>query len=239
MTRRRRGPLPILAAMSIRDDRRLTALTAIVVVSLLALLVLAAVFIVTAKSSKAEVPGFLDAVEYPGGEVPAPTMHLEDARTGRMFDTASLKGRPVMVTFLYTHCPDVCPLIGAELHTALQELGPEAKKVAVVALSVDPIGDTRSSVQAWLKVHREPANFHYLIGSEAELKPYWEAWHVGPQIQGDPDSSHSALIYQVERNANIAAIVSGGQQVPSRDLAHNFRTMLTSEAKVPAGSEGA
>jgi hypothetical protein len=76
--------------MSIRDDRRLKALTAIAVVSLLALLVLAAVFIANAKSTKADAPGFADAVEYPGGEVPAPTMHLEDARTGHMFDTASL-----------------------------------------------------------------------------------------------------------------------------------------------------
>src|ERR1700742_4804594 len=112
--------------MPIRDDRRLKALTAIAVVSLLALLVLAAVFIANAKSTKADAPGFADAVEYPGGEVPAPTMHLEDARTGRMFDTASLKGRPVMVTFLYTHCPHVCPVVGAELHRALQELGKEA-----------------------------------------------------------------------------------------------------------------
>jgi hypothetical protein len=99
-----------------------------------------------------------------------------------------------MVTFLCTHCPTICPLIGAEL-AALTELGKEAKKVDVVALSVDPVGDTRSTVQAWLKVHQEPDNFHHLIGSEAELKPYWEAWHLGPQIQGDPDSSHTAAIY--------------------------------------------
>ena len=106
-----------------------------------------------------------------------------------------------MVTFLYTHCPTVCPLIGAEMHAALDELGPLEKNVDVVALSVDPVGDTRSTVQAWLKVHQEPANFHYLIGSEAELKPYWEAWHVGPQIQGDPDSSHTAAIYLITREA--------------------------------------
>ena len=89
--------------MSIRDDRRLAALTAIAVVSLLALLVLAAVFIANAKSTKADAPGLRAATEYPGGSVPAPTMRLEDAASGRMFDTASLKGRPYMVTFLYTY----------------------------------------------------------------------------------------------------------------------------------------
>ncbi|OJU81947.1 MAG: hypothetical protein BGO11_19050, partial [Solirubrobacterales bacterium 70-9] len=179
--------------MPIRDDRRLRALTVIAVVSLLALLVLAAVFILTSNSTKADAPGLRAATEYPGGSVPAPTMRLEDAVSGKPFDTASLDGRPYMVTFLYTHCPDVCPLIGAELSTAFRELGAQAKNVDVVALSVDPRGDTRSAVQAWLKLHREPADFHYLIGSEEELQPYWEAWHVGPQIAGDPDSSHTAV----------------------------------------------
>jgi len=214
--------------MSIRDDRRLKALTAIAVVSLVALLVLAAVFIANAKSTKADAPGFVDATLYPGGAVAAPTMKLEDAATGKAFDTASLKGRPYMVTFLYTHCPDVCPLIGAELEGALRELGKAAKKVDVVALSVDPRGDTRSAVQAWLKVHHEPSNFHYLIGSEEELEPYWEAWHVGPQIAGDPDSSHTAAIYLITREAKIAGIVDAGTQVPSSDLAQNFRTLIGS-----------
>jgi len=214
--------------MSIRDDRRLKALTAIAVVSLLALLVLAAVFIANAKSTKADAPGFKAATAYPGGSTPAPRMSLEDAASGETFDTASLEGRPYMVTFLYTHCPDVCPLIGAELQAALRELGPEAKNVDVVAVSVDPRGDTRSAVQAWLKVHHEPSNFHYLIGSEEELEPYWEAWHVGPQIAGDPDSSHTAIIYPITRGGDIAAIINAGGQVPSSDLAYDFRSLLSS-----------
>jgi protein SCO1/2 len=214
--------------MSIRDDRRLKALSAIAVVSLVALLVLAAVFIANAKSTKADAPGFVDAQSYPGGPTPAPQMKLEDAATGKPFDTTSLHGRPYMVTFLYTHCPDVCPLIGAELEGALRELGKQAKRTDVVALSVDPRGDTRSAVQSWLKVHHEPSNFHYLIGSEEELKPLWSAWNVGPQIAGDPDSSHTAIIYIVNREAKIEAIVGAGQQIPSDHLAHDFRTMIGS-----------
>ena len=214
--------------MQIRDDRRLKALTVIAGVSLLALLVLAAVFIVNSNTTKADAPGFKAATEYPGGEVAAPTMRLHDVTTGRTLDTASLEGTPYMVTFLYTHCPDVCPLIGSELQAALDELGREARKVAVVAVSVDPRGDTPSAVRSWLKVHQEPANFHFLIGSEAELEPYWEAWHVGPQIAGDPDSSHTAVIYPITREGKIAAIINAGGQVPSADLAYDFRSLLAS-----------
>jgi hypothetical protein len=72
--------------MSIRDDRRLKALTAIVVVSLPALLVLAAVFIANAKSTKADAPGYVDATLYPGGAVAAPTMRPEDGATGKPLD---------------------------------------------------------------------------------------------------------------------------------------------------------
>jgi protein SCO1/2 len=210
--------------MSIRDDRRLRALTAIAVVSLLALLVLAVVFIANAKTTPS-APGFKDATAYPG-DTQAPRMRLQDAATGRAFDTGVLHGRPYAVTFLYTHCPDVCPLIGAELQETLSALGPEAGKIEVVALSVDPRGDTRSSVRAWLKVHHEPGNFHYLIGDEADLKPYWNAWHVGPQIAGDPDSSHTAAIYLVTRQGEIAAIVNAGTQVPTSDLVYDFRSLI-------------
>lgn len=215
--------------MSIRDDRRLRALLAVAVVGLLALLVLAAVFIANAKSP-AHLAGLKAATAYPGGDTAAaPRMRLEDAASGSPLDTAELRGKPYMVTFLYTHCPTVCPLIGAELQAALSDLGPAARRVAVVGLSVDPSGDTAAAVRAWLRLHREPASFHYLIGSERELRPYWNAWHVGPQIVGDPDSSHTAAIYLVTKTGRIAGIVDAGAQVPSSDLAYDFRALLAGE----------
>ena len=55
-----------------------------------------------------------------------------------------------MLAFIYTHCPDVCPLIVAKLHNALLRLGSQAAKVQVVAVSVDPKGDTPETVKAFL-----------------------------------------------------------------------------------------
>ncbi|HEU4703094.1 MAG TPA: SCO family protein, partial [Conexibacter sp.] len=51
----------------------------------------------------------------------APRIRLTDARGGT-FDTRSLAGRPYLVTFLYANCPDVCPLIGAQLRDTLERL---------------------------------------------------------------------------------------------------------------------
>lgn len=197
-------------------------------VGLVAVFVLTVIYISNAHS-KPQLAKFKDATAYPSGTgVQAPQMRLENGRTASTFDTANLRGRPYMVTFLYTHCPTICPLIGSELQQALKELGPEANRVNVVALSVDPIGDTVSTVKAWLHVHQEPSNFQYLIGSRRQLQPYWNAWHVGPQIAGDPDSSHTAAIYLITPTGRIAGIVSAGTQVPSSDLAFDFRSLLNS-----------
>ncbi len=101
-------------------------------------------------------------------------------------DTSSLAGRPYLVTFLYSTCPDVCPLIAEDLRAALDDLGPRRDDVAVVAVSVDPRGDTRASVREFLRRHRLPANFHYGIGSKSTLAPIWKDWYTAPQISDHP-----------------------------------------------------
>jgi protein SCO1 len=213
--------------MSPRDNKGLLAMLVLTLTGLLAVMLLVVVYVSGAHSSRSHLNGFPGAVAYPVSGAAAPRMRLEDAAGGKPFDTATLKGKPYMVTFLYSHCPTVCPLIGAELQQALSELGPAARRVAVVALSVDPRGDTPSSVRSWLEVHHEPPSFHYLIGSEDRLRPYWNAWHVGPQIPGDPDSSHSAVIYLVTGRGTIAGIVAAGSQLSSAELAHDFRALLS------------
>ena len=116
---------------------------------------------------------------------PAPRMRLTDARGGRL-DTATLRGKPYAVTFLYTRCPDVCPLIGSELSSALHSLGPAARHTAVVGVTVDPAHDDAGAVRSWLARHDAPPQFHYLIGSEAALAPVWKAWYAAPQVPGRP-----------------------------------------------------
>src|SRR4051812_1723819 len=56
---------------------------------------------------------------------PAPPLSLVDAR-GRKVTLAGQRGRWTLVTFLYTNCPDVCPLIASNLNTVLRTLGPKA-----------------------------------------------------------------------------------------------------------------
>jgi protein SCO1/2 len=130
------------------------------------------------------------------------------------------------VTFLYTDCPDVCPLIGQELGRALGLLGERADDVAVAAISVDPDGDTPEAVRAWLRRLRLPANFHYLVGSARNLRPVWESHFAAPQKRGLEESLHTASIWLVDRRGRWRAKFSGGIPVPPKDIAHDLGVLL-------------
>jgi protein SCO1/2 len=156
---------------------------------------------------------------------PAPGFRLADARGGS-FGTGELAGKPYAITFLYTHCKDVCPLIGEELHQALEHLGPQAKKTAIVAVSVDPKGDTRSSVRAWLRAHHEPRNFHYLLSTRAELEPVWRGYFVGPQPEKSGESRHSASVWLVDARGRWRAHYSAGAPFAPKDVAHDLRVLI-------------
>jgi protein SCO1/2 len=156
---------------------------------------------------------------------PAPDFALRDARGGTL-DTRELRDRPYAVTFLFTNCPDVCPLIGQELGQALDLLGRRASEIAVVAVSVDPVGDTEESVRAWLRRHHLPRNFHYLIGSRDELQPVWSSYYVGPQQLGVRESLHTASIWLIDRRGRWRTKFSAGVPVPPRDIAHDLGVLL-------------
>src|SRR5512135_2121958 len=67
--------------------------------------------------------------------------HLTN-QDGRTVDASSYRGRTVLLYFGYTHCPDVCPTTLGTLALALNRLGPDADKVRVLFVTVDPARDT-------------------------------------------------------------------------------------------------
>lgn len=155
---------------------------------------------------------------------PAPEFRLRSARGGT-FGTADVAGKPYAVTFLYTDCDDVCPLIAQELRVALERLGPRGKDVAVVAVSADPRRDTREAVRKWLRRNRMPRNFHYLIGTRRELKPVWSDFYAAPQTHPER-GNHSASIWLVDARGRLRTKFSAGFPIPPGDIAHDFRVLL-------------
>jgi protein SCO1/2 len=139
---------------------------------------------------------------------PAPPLALKNY-LGQSVNIAQDRGRAVLVTFLYTHCPDVCPLITSKLHTALAEMRKsERREVAILAVSVDPRGDTPSAVAEFLAAHRMIGRMQYLIGSASVLGRVWAAWGVGSRRDtGNPELvAHTALIYGISADGKIETI---------------------------------
>jgi protein SCO1/2 len=137
----------------------------------------------------------------------APALQLRDS-LGETVDLSQYKGRAVLVTFIYTHCPDICPLIVSHLKTAQAELGAKAKDLQIVAVSTDPRGDTPKTVAAFLKEHGMTGKMEYLIGSRAELGKVWKDWNIvaNPAKSGRDLVEHSALIYGIAADGDVTTL---------------------------------
>ncbi len=133
------------------------------------------------------------------GSVPAPDFHLKD-QFGKPISLAQFKGKPVVLTFLYSHCPDVCPLTAEKLRTAMQDISKDAQRVAVLAVSMDPKGDTAAAVQNFSRVHKMGNYWHFLIGTHDELAPVWASYSVDAQAATSAGIvSHSSAIYVIDK----------------------------------------
>ncbi|MGA9283889.1 MAG: SCO family protein [Solirubrobacteraceae bacterium] len=139
---------------------------------------------------------------------PAPPLSLHNYK-GERVNIDQYKGKAVLLTFLYTKCPDVCPLIAANLGVALNEMGPaKASKVQVIAVSVDPRGDTPTAVAAFLKRHGVAGRMQYLVGSAHELGRVWKTWGVGAEYDAEQPQlvNHSGLVYGISGKGIVTTL---------------------------------
>jgi len=135
--------------------------------------------------------------EIQGPALAAPDFALRD-QSGHVVRLSAQRGKSVVVAFLYTKCPDVCPLIASNLNTALHRLGPRRDGVRVLAVSVDPKNDTPAAVRRYVRLHRLLPQFRYLSGTKRQLAPVWKAYHVAvvPNAKGSTvgHSSYEILV---------------------------------------------
>ena len=152
----------------------------------------------------------------------APDFALRD-QDGHTVRLSAQRGRFVIVAFLYTHCPDVCPLIAEHLNQALRELGPDAGEVRVLAVSVDPRGDTPQAVRHYVRLHRLLPQFRYLTGSRRQLAPVWSAYHVAASLNNLDLIDHTA--YELLLDPKGVGQVIYHAHVHASDVAHDIRIL--------------
>jgi len=154
-----------------------------------------------------------------------PDFRLRD-QNGRMVQLSAERGKVVLLTFLYTHCPDLCPLTATNINTALGTLAPAARKrVTALAVSVDPKGDTPRAVRAFVSMHRLLPQFHYLTGSRAALSGIWRAYRVTAVRRPGDDVDHSLYTLLLDRSGKGRVLFDS--RASARAIAHDVRLLLS------------
>jgi protein SCO1 len=159
---------------------------------------------------------------------PEPPLALRNYK-GERVNIAQYRGKAVLLTFIYTHCPDVCPLIASNLGVALNLMGSaKASKVQVVAVSVDPRGDTPKAVAVFVKRHGVAGRMQYLVGSVHELARAWKAWGVGSERDAtNPELvNHSGLVYGVSAQGKVTTLYAANFK--PQEIAHDAPLLAAS-----------
>lgn len=150
---------------------------------------------------------------------------------GRSVDAADLSGKAVALTFLQTQCREACPIIAEQLRLGLARLPEEQRtQVVAVAVSTDPRADRPPAVAAFLAQHRLESDLRYLVGSEAELRPVWEAFGVLSALDtGDPDV-HSAPVRIYDPAGEWVSTLNPGADLTPASLAADLSAALAHAA---------
>ena len=133
----------------------------------------------------------------------APPLALRNY-TGQPVNLSAFRGKVVLVTFVYTHCPDVCPLIVSSLAAAQRQLGAEARRLQIIAVSVDPKNDTPPAVKHFLAARGATGRMDYLIGSYKQLLPVWKAWGIAVTVNHHVDAeAHTAVVFGITPSGQL------------------------------------
>ena len=185
-------------------------------------LVIAAVAALAAVALAARGGGGSDAVDagssrFDGALLPpgvrAPDFNLRD-QEGRPVSMRQFRGRPVIVTFLYTTCQNSCPAMAQVVKGALNDLGSD---VPALAVAVDPPRDNAERARKFLSTQRVIGRLDFVLGSRAQLQPVWKGFAIQPQ---SVSQEHQARFTLVDKRGFQRIGFPGGRATPEA-IAHD------------------
>ncbi len=149
---------------------------------------------------------------------------------GKPFSISSLKGKVVVLSFGYTHCPDVCPTELLTYSDALKQLGGQAKDVAVVFASVDPERDTPDLIGKYAKQFNPDFIGLTVTGNQSlpVIKQQYRVVSAKAKQQSDYIYlvDHTAGAYLLDKNGEVAVFSPYGST--ASQIADDIRILLKS-----------
>src|SRR3954452_15849285 len=127
-------------------------------------------------------------------------------QNGKTFTDQDLKGRPFLVFFGFTHCPEVCPTTLFEVSEILRKLGPDADRVRALFITIDPDRDTPAALKDYLSSF-DPRMLG-LTGDPAEIAAVAKAYRVYYKkvpLEQDYTMDHTTIVYLMDKEGRFVS----------------------------------
>jgi protein SCO1/2 len=150
--------------------------------------------------------------------------------TGETVTDRDLRGRPFVVYFGFTFCPDVCPLALTKLGLALDMLGPDADRFQTIFITIDPERDTPEQLALYVRSHGFPKNLIGLTGSPEQIRAVADAYRVYyKKIQSQQTTApylmeHTSVLYLMGADGRFADVFT--HAATPEEIAEGLRRLL-------------
>jgi protein SCO1/2 len=128
-------------------------------------------------------------------------------QNGKPFTDRDMQGKPYLVFFGYTHCPDVCPTTLFEMSQLFRKLGPQADRVGALFITVDPARDTAAALKEYMASF-DP-HLRGLTGDpkaiDAAIRDYRVYAKKVPLEGGNYEMDHTAIVYLMDKDGHFVA----------------------------------
>ncbi len=166
--------------------------------------------------------------QFGGGPAPSAIggpFQLTD-QDGNQITEQDFRGKPFLVFFGFTHCPDICPTTLFEVSEVMNALGDDADRVAALFITVDPERDTPAVLKDYLssfnpRVRGATGNEEQLAQVKRGFRAYSKKVPTG---NGDYSVDHSAIVYLMDKDGRFVAPFN--LKRPPQDAANELRKYL-------------
>jgi len=142
---------------------------------------------------------------------PAPGFALRDSG-GALVRLSDLRGKVVVVAFIYTSCTTVCPILGQQMASLQKRVNDDPLlrgRVMLLSVTVDPARDDAAVLASYAaKLGADPATWKFLRDSPEALTPVLGAYHEWTRTMPDGDLDHPARVYLIDADGQIREIYS-------------------------------
>jgi protein SCO1 len=115
---------------------------------------------------------------------------------GQAISLASLKGKPVLIDFIYTSCASTCPVLTSKIAAVARELGPALNTVTIVSITLDPEHDSPAQLAAYAKSQTaDSKSWLFLTGKPADIDQVLAAFKLRRMRESDGSIMHSVSAF--------------------------------------------